>query len=181
MQIIGITGRKGSGKDTFAEAMINEGWTPLKFAGPLKEMLKVLLRSAAHTDNHIDRLVDGDWKEVPLDCLSGKTPRHAMQTLGTEWREMIGADLWTNILRQHLMSEPTGHFVVTDVRFAHEVTMLKDLGAKIVRIEGHGEANQLSAHASEQEIDNLPVDAVVHNNGSIADLHRVALNLAKGI
>jgi hypothetical protein len=51
-------------------------WRQVKFAGPLKSMCMALGLTEAHIEGHL--------KEVPCELLCGQTPRHAMQTLGTE-------------------------------------------------------------------------------------------------
>ena len=89
--LLGIHGKAGSGKSTAAQVLIDGGFKRVKFADPLKNML----RAIGLTDQHIE----GDLKEVPCDMLLGQTPRHAMQTLGTEWgRGCIGGEFWTCLL-----------------------------------------------------------------------------------
>jgi hypothetical protein len=64
----------------------HRGFARVRFAGPLKAMMAALGCTNAE--------IDGDRKEVPCDLLGGKSPRWAMQTLGTEWgRKLIGDDL----------------------------------------------------------------------------------------
>jgi hypothetical protein len=163
--IIGITGAKGSGKDTMAEAL---GFTNLKFAGPLKEMLRTLYRCAGVDEETIERKIEGDLKEVPCDILCGKTPRFAMQTLGTEWRDMIDRRLWTN-LWQTAVGNTVGPIVCTDVRFHHEVEALRDMGGHLVRVErpqnDHGDT-----HQSETEMLSIQVDTTFNNIGSVRQL-----------
>lgn len=118
------------------------------------------------------RQVDGDLKDVPSDYLCGKTPRYAMQTLGTEWGRMIlGEDVWTNImlLRARSRIEDGFSVVIDDVRFPDEVNALRLLGATIVRIVRPG-VDVPAEHASEAHVQSLPVDAVVVNDGSPEDL-----------
>ena len=92
--VIGITGHKGSGKDTAAEAVAAQGFTHVKLADALKAMLRKLLACQGADAEMIRRMIDGDLKEAPTPLLEGRTPRQAMQTLGTEWgRDRIGRDL----------------------------------------------------------------------------------------
>lgn len=135
--IIALIGAAGSGKTTVSRFLQSDfSYRRFRFAGKLKEMLHVLGLSW-------DQL-DGNQKEVPSDLLLGKTPRYAMQTLGTEWRDMIGTSLWTRALEEELINyinetgmpkegeEPTpALIVIDDCRFPHEVDMLKKLGAEI--------------------------------------------------
>lgn len=135
--IIAIIGAAGSGKTTVSRFLQQDFiFKRFRFAGKLKEMLHVLGLSW-------DQL-DGNKKETPSDLLFGKTPRYAMQTLGTEWRDMINPNLWTKVLEQELIEhinapgldkegeEPRPVLIVIDdCRFPHEVEMLKKLGAEI--------------------------------------------------
>jgi hypothetical protein len=185
MKLIGIAGRKGAGKDTFALPLYsNSLFKQVRFADPLKNMLRALLKDAGVDAQEIERMIEGDLKEVPSPIFLGKTPREAMQTLGTEWRNMIGATLWTNIAIERIKKYARGGthgVVITDVRFPHEVEVMKKLGGLVVRINGLVGANGFSNHASENQIDELPVDMDVFNFGSISDLHNVALGVSESV
>ena len=142
--IVGLMGYKGAGKTTAGAFLYRRGFTRERFAGPLKQMLRVLGLTESQ--------VDGDAKEVPLDLLCGKTPRHAMQTLGTEWRNMIGTDLWTNIwsnrVRGYLEINPTARIVADDLRFEHEAKAVLAVGGLLMEVVRPG-CERTSDHASE--------------------------------
>lgn len=128
-QLIGITGRAGSGKSTAADYLVSKGWTRVKMAGPLKAML----RAMGLTDRHIE----GDLKNKPCHMLCGQTPRHAMITLGTEWgRDMIGQSLWTDLAHLNIANAMArGPVVVDDIRFENEADVIRKLGGKVLKIE----------------------------------------------
>lgn len=158
--IIGLCGPIGAGKTTAASYLVERhGFTRVRFAGPLKAMLRALGLS--------ERQTDGDLKETPCELLGGRTPRHAMQKLGTEWgREMIHPDLWINAWK-HAASNHE-HIVADDVRFPNEVATIHALGGflfKVVRAGCDTSAN----HASEQHY--LSADWILLNNGTVAELH----------
>jgi len=160
-RIIGFCGLIGSGKTSAALHLVNaHNWRRLRFADPLKAALRAL----GCTDTEID----GDRKEVPSGLLCGHTPRHAMQTLGTEWgRDMIGPDFWENAWCVALARVPAGiSVVVDDVRFPSEARIIRNLSGLLVRVE----RPEVTAtdHISEQFT--LPVDVVVNNNGSLVEL-----------
>jgi energy-coupling factor transporter ATP-binding protein EcfA2 len=138
--IVAFIGPAGCGKSTAAAALIEQGYVRHRFAGPLKAMLRALGLTEAE--------VDGERKEKPCALLGGKTPREAMQSLGTDWgRKMITGDLW---LRAWLDTLPThGRIVVDDCRFPNEAAAIKSLGGVIVRVHrpGHSYSEE---HASEQ-------------------------------
>lgn len=172
--LIGVTGEKGSGKDTFAKGL--EGFVNLKMADPLKNMLRVLLEMAGIDADTTERMIEGDLKEIPCDALCGKTPRFAMQTLGTEWRDMIGKELWSNIWLYRLKG---GNIVCTDVRFLHEAAAVQDRGGIIVRVERPGLAGDGDTHVSETEMQGLIPDFVVVNSGSPEELQQAARGFIK--
>ena len=51
-KVIVLTGQAGSGKSTIAAQLATQGYTVVKFAGPLKDMLRAL----GLTDAEMDRL-----------------------------------------------------------------------------------------------------------------------------
>jgi hypothetical protein len=164
--LIGLIGKKGSGKDTAAEALEAFGFQNVKFAGALKAMLRTLLAYQGVDENTIGRMIDGDLKEVPTEYLAGKTPRFAMQTLGTEWgRELIGADFW---LDTAMKKASTGDTVITDCRFPNEVNAVHENGGTVIRIVAEGRTVFAETavgvdHASETLMDNLPADSLLVN------------------
>jgi hypothetical protein len=96
--IVGLSGLAGSGKSVVADALVRElGFTRVKFADPLKNMLRRMLADMGHTAEDIERHLEGDLKEVPMPEL-GVTPRHMMITLGTEWgRDLVHPEIWTRL------------------------------------------------------------------------------------
>jgi hypothetical protein len=164
-RVLGITGAIGSGKSTIRKHLVDKwGYMHSPFAGPLKEMLRVLGLTEAQ--------LNGAEKELPCELLCGCTPRHAMQKLGTEWRNTIGLELWTNIWLKNFQA---GHdyTVVDDVRFPHEVLALRNVGGKIIKVTrpGNDEKQAQSwkaTHASEQHA--LPFDHHIINDSDIDTL-----------
>lgn len=142
--IVALTGYAGSGKSTAAAHLVERhGFTLVKFAGPLKSMMRALGLGA--------REIEGDLKEVPCKLLGGKTPRHAMQTLGTEWgRNLICSNLWVNVamLGVYEVIDRGGRVVIDDCRFDNEALAVRLAGGRIVRIHRDG-VGPVNAHQSE--------------------------------
>lgn len=174
--IIGITGLKGSGKDTAAAALLATGeFVNIKFADALKNMLRTLL-SMTYDKETVERMIEGDLKETPCAALLGKTPRHAMQTLGTEWgRDQIGPSLWVDTTISRILNSDKS-VVVTDMRFENEFEALTKIGAKTVRVE-RGLVNT-DLHPSETYIAQMPVQHVINNRFSIDILRQSILEIA---
>jgi hypothetical protein len=157
--IIGLTGYAGSGKSTAAQHLVEKhGFTLVKFAGPLKQMMRCLGLG--------DREIEGELKEEPHPLLSGKTPRYAMQTLGTEWgRDLIGFGLWVDVAMASAATviDQGGRVVIDDCRFPNEAAAIKDAGGTVVNIRRPG-VGPVNGHASEQL---PPYDLEVFNTRSV--------------
>lgn len=153
-KLIGFSGFKGSGKDTAAAVLIERfGYDRRAFAGPLKNMLRTLLKCQGVDADHIERMIEGDLKELPSPYLGGRSPRHAMQTLGTQWgRELIGSAYWVEAWTRSLTTTP--RVVVTDVRFINEAETLERLGGSLIHIDRTGRIPN-DNHESEQHLSNL--------------------------
>ena len=171
MQVFGITGRKQHGKDTVTRELVLKGYELLRFADPLKNMLRAFYETMEVPSADIERRIEGDLKEVPCIYLNGKTPRHAMQTLGTEWgRGLIHEDLWVDSRMRRAAGR--SKVVISDVRFPNECATVKRLDGKIVRVDASKRVafNEFSNHLSETQIDALPADVEIDNNGTRFEL-----------
>lgn len=159
--IIGFSGKAGSGKSTAANFLANEHWfIKHKMAKPLKNMCRALGMS--------EEQIEGNLKEVPDPMLDGKTPRYVMQSLGTEWgRKLIGESLWTDAW---LATRPeNSDIVVDDIRFLNELTTVRSLGGKIIKIVRNLEETE-SEHESENALHDASFDDIIINDGTIAHL-----------
>lgn len=142
--VIGFAGLAGAGKSTAArELEAALGYHKLSFADPIRDMF----RAIGLTEEDL-----AERKEQPHPLLGGKTPRHAMQTLGTEWaRERMGEDFWIGIAaRRTFEALRTGGVVFDDVRFPDEADMIHDLGGLVIHVTKTGHVALPSGHASER-------------------------------
>jgi hypothetical protein len=165
--LIGLVGRRGSGKDFVAAVLLERGYANIKFAGGLKAMIATLLAYQGVDVETIERMIEGDLKEVPSNHLCGKTPRHAMQSLGTEWgRDLIGENLWVDATIAKLSTLPNA--VVTDCRFQNELEAIQAIGGTTIRINSVGDnINENDVHESETNVDLLRVDSEFYNDKRI--------------
>ncbi|WP_298357495.1 deoxynucleotide monophosphate kinase [Rhodoblastus sp.] len=174
-RLIGLCGAAGSGK-SFAAAHLEDAhdFNRLRFAAPLKKMLRALGLTEAE--------IEGERKEQPCGLLCGKTPRQAMQWLGTEWgRKLIGAEFWVNAwgeLADDLLANQCA-IAVEDVRFANEAAAIWKRGGLLVRIDRAG-AGSASAAGHESEALAFPYDLRLTNPGTPEDFRRLLDDLAKG-
>jgi hypothetical protein len=161
--VIALTGLAGSGKSTASKYLVEKhGYQLVKFAGPLKDMLRAIGLSEAQ--------IEGELKEEPCEWLQGATPRHAMQTLGTQWgRDCIGRSFWIElwVRRVNQIIAEAGRVVVDDCRFHNEADEVRKLGGVVWRLVGRG--GIAGSHESEAGCGRPDIE--IHNTREIADLH----------
>lgn len=146
--LIAFSGRAGAGKSTAAYYLAEgRGFTRMRIAGPLKAMLRAI--------GLTDREIDGDLKETPCARLNGRTPRYAMQTLGTEWgRAIMHPDLWIDLFTRDVreLLARGESVVVDDLRFPNEEAVIRKLGGVIVHVYERSGGPAVSVHESEAHV-----------------------------
>lgn len=182
--LVGFTGELGSGKDTAGEALLALGHTRFAFGDALKRMLQAIGLTHEHLHGTQQQ------KAEPIEWLDYEvTPRHMMQTLGTEWgRDLIHPQLWVMIMRRELLTHLVNHrlnAVVTDVRFENEAKMIRDLGGVIIHVQRPKPKKPWwqrlfsRTHRSERPPKVRQGDFVVQNTGTVEDLHRAVLAIVQ--
>lgn len=113
--------------------------------------------------------IEGALKETPLTVCNGKSARHMMQTLGTEWgRQRLGQNIWVDVALRRCST--LRRAVVTDVRFDNEAQAIRNNGGYVIEIIREGQPSGADAHASEMGVSPDLIDARVYNNSSIEEL-----------
>ena len=167
--LIGLVAKKGSGKDTMGDYMVkNYNFEKTHFADPLKEAVR-------HIFDLNDEQLYGNDKET-FDPRWNKTPRELFQIFGTDimrniMSPMLGLEnnLWVHRFRVWYEDKRDSNIVVADVRFPSEADEIRELGGILIRIDGNSKNEDY--HISEQLINEIPVDHIIENNGSIEEYH----------
>jgi len=176
--LIGITGRKRSGKDTIGNYLVNNhGFVRVAFADALKDACQIIFGLTSEQ-------VYGDLKEIK-DKYWDYEPRELLQIVGTDlFREAlpnklkkIGPDIWIRSVDRkikQLMESGYKRFVITDIRFPNELEFIKNNNGISWKVTRKSVIPQdlSSVHASEREIDNLNCDIVFENEQTIVELLR---------
>lgn len=151
LEVIGLSGKAGSGKDFLATQVLIPfyGYKQYALAWPLKALAYARL---------------GDMPYNDVYKIKPPAVRKMLQQLGTEGgRDVYGDDYWTNQAYAWMRTlAETGYgnkFVITDVRFPNEAEFVRSLGGKVIRLEfGPGRHSVLSGeaaqHVSETALDN---------------------------
>jgi hypothetical protein len=173
-QLVAFAGEAHHGKSASADFLIAQhGFERVSFADPIKEMLMTLGLSRA-------QLYDPKQKELPCVKLRGKTPRQAMQTLGTDWgRQMIYDDLWVDAAcrKMEQMMAKGCRLVIDDLRFDNEAEAVHRLGGKIFHVARPGLKKKVSLwarwriHASERGVSAKHIDLYLVNDTTLSELY----------
>lgn len=200
LPLIGITGKRGAGKDTLAALIVQDRrYHRAALADSLKNAVQAiygLTHAQVHGTIQDKETVDPRW---------GLTPRYILQKFGTDVARSIHEETWTrSLLDVHFVEEekrrgvvkgggmapacvagPLG-WVVPDVRFVNEADAIRRHGGIVVRVirPGTGALDAAGQHASETEMDRIVADIEVVNDGAPEDMRArvdeiVALATAK--
>ena len=177
--IIGLLGKKGSGKDTVADYLVSKyGFTKYAFADKIRDILKILFN---FTDD--DFLPENKEKIINEWNVS---PRKALQLIGTEFgQEFIpthmseimddsnsSKDFWVKHFLIWYKQNLDKNIVISDVRFEHECNILNSLDSKIWKLVRETTIYGTESHILEEGIDTIKsIDNIIYNNLGIAELH----------
>ena len=166
--ILALTGLAGCGKSTAAAYLAeHHGFARIRFAGPLKAMLRAYLAEVGAEPDTIEAMIEGGLKELPNAFLSGRSPRYAMQQLGTAYgRDLMHPEFWVEawgLAVVAAMERGAWGVVVEDCRFENEVEAVRALGGRVLRIERPGLVPLEGGHASEGRA--LAHDGIILNDG----------------
>ena len=167
MNIIGISGKKGSGKDTFAKLLQKQL--------ELSTCKSVRIDSFAANLKYCCALISGqpdylfynqDMKDRKA-CFLNFTNRELMQKFGDLTRS-LDKDIWIkSLFNKYLyLDNPPEYLIVSDVRFKNEAEHIKKLDGILIRIES--DRVKEDNHISEIELDNYSkFDLEISNNKSL--------------
>lgn len=168
LTVVGITGKKFSGKSTFAREFVANHPFPLRlaFADPLRSVALAVFGSEYRTHEEKD-CVDAFWQDRLGDDWS--TGRKILQRLGTEvFRDTVSKHLWVDVFERRLVpiieKVEAGHdkpvIVIDDVRYEEEAECVLAMGGVIVELINPSSPYTKDNHASEK---GLPPEMIAHS------------------
>lgn len=194
--IIGLVGKAGSGKDTFAGLMMqreHQKWNQTAFAFILKSLCRDIFSLSE------EQLYGSTEAKEAVDPRWGVSAREIMQKMGTEVGRQGRFDtfgtgllehrirhafeeaglvphenLWVDSTIQHMTLSRGTHWLVTDCRFLNEAEALRNNSGIIVRIRRPADSSSeaYAGHESETEQDRIQADSEILNYGTLDDLRR---------
>jgi hypothetical protein len=179
VHLIGLSGRRGSGKDTVAQLLQQlqpeRNWHIRSFGDAIKSV------SATLAGEDVAPYYSQEGKAELLPVF-GRTRGEMLQQVGQALR-VWEPNIWVNAFFSRL---PENAFVlVPDVRYASEADPIRARGGLMLRVEGdplrqRGDGTRDDNHPSETSMDDYPhFAATIHNTGSMEDLERQVRELLK--
>jgi len=165
VDLIGVSGKKRSGKDTFANRLTEEGYKKYSLADPMKEAAKTIF---GWSDRHM-----GGEKKEKVDSFWDVTPREVLQKMGTDmFRDTFGTDIWLKSMERKINTYLPRNVVVPDLRFPNEVAWVRRHGGQVIRIDASERLSNDDEHASETALDEYNgYDYIIPNNGTIREFY----------
>lgn len=168
MKIIALTGPKGSGKDTVG-MLIKDMYPHLNpstiaFADPIKKTINHIFNLSDQSDYTYDRLKRATLKLKDEEEHYSIEGRRLVREIGMLMRS-YDEKQFTNYVVEQIQSKPDNLWVVTDLRFDNEYIVLKNLGAKVVKILRP--SYNYDGHITERGFDNHLVDSMLMNDSDL--------------
>lgn len=182
MKLIGIAGKKRSGKDTFATmlGLITPGVKTYAFGNRMKEICSAVYGVPMRVFH------DQSLKESPVSGW-GSTPREMMTGMDRVIKDSLGEDFFVRAVSSQIQTLTVAELhstvaVVTDVRFPVEADWIVKSGGIIVEvIRPEVEAENQLNHASEAGIPKSFISKTINNTGTLAYLFSQAEAISKDI
>lgn len=157
MNLIGVTGLAGAGKDTVGQYLVQEyNFKRMAFADKLKEFCEQI-------DPDCKRMVNKfGWDNAK------RLPRYRelQQSVGHGAREVFGENFWISQVMNNLHENT----VITDVRYKNEFDAVRDAGGYVIRVF-RPELQPVNNHITEVGHLSLPVDYTIINDDDIYGLY----------
>ncbi|WDS51661.1 deoxynucleoside monophosphate kinase [Microbacterium phage Barnstormer] len=209
-ELIGLIGKKRTGKNHAARLLARFGYEEAAFADPLRDLASAINPIVGHrTEECWDYGYGGELVRVgdeviPVyynDAIAAYGYERAkevfpgfrefLQRLGTEGirntlgdkyglRELLGDDVWI-VLAEKRIDAADKPLVFTDVRFPNEAALIARKGGTTVRIVRPELPASEDEHASETALDDYATDVELINPGTAMEYSQAVDNLIDAI
>ena len=169
--IIGLAGKKQSGKNTVATLLQDKfgvggktGFHSAGFADSLRE-LAIEVNPTFPEGSYVDLVSELGYEEAKkIDNV-----RKFLQNLGVGVRRVLGEDTWVNKFWKE--NGDKVNLAVTDVRFENESKSISNKGGVVIEVVNSRSGSD-DEHVSEQPLPRELISGYMHNEGSIEDLRK---------
>lgn len=170
-RIVAITGKRGHGKTTAAQALEQQGWRHINYGDPLRKVVHLVYGLS------YEEMLDPILKEKELRRWPYLSPRAILQQVGTEMFRDYLDDTWVKAFEREC--EQYSHVVCSDLRFLNEAASLRAMKATIIRVENPRKPmrDAASLHRSEREMDEIVVDWTVVNDQTVKRLQDAIVDI----
>jgi hypothetical protein len=201
--VIAVSGKLGSGKDSFADIAVESfGFKKISLAGLLKEEVREFLNKygISFSENNLygsqadkEELISfpesfdfGNFVEenpfLERKCRD-ITFRYLLQLWGTEYRRKIDDDYWINAFDKESLKYDK--VICSDLRFKNEFRYFKSIGAPCIRIyRPTSFTSNTSDHISEIDLDDIDINEwshFIHNSASLDDYKKTCNDVLTSI
>ncbi len=197
--IIGISGRKQSGKDTVAKMLQYLSLSDYSIARTrqltFEKWLELERANSLQIFKDYNKYDTSDWSIVRFadrvkDLVCALTNCTRLQLEDEEFKnkpilydytprqllQLVGTDFGRNIINKDIWVDLTlfnykddSYWIMPDVRFRNEAIAIKNLGGVVIRIDR--ESDSYDIHESEVDmVDYTSFDYVIDNDGTLDDL-----------
>ncbi len=139
-KLVAINGTIGSGKDTFSQVFIDNGFYRVSFAETLKDAVAAIFgwdREMLEGTTDEARKI----REQPDEYWSSKlgrdvTPRWVLQNLGTDvLRRHFHDNIWVFSAENKIRNLPHDRVIITDCRFPNELKMIRENNGTVIEVQ----------------------------------------------
>lgn len=155
MRVISFTGKKGHGKSTACDKLIEmygDRVVRINFKDALVATMKEKMSGVLEDlSSHYGMTIEQLFQEKP------PVMRRVMQFVGTEIYRELDSNYWVNRWKDSVKEyEGTDKIIVTDdVRFNNEFDAVVELGGSVTRVVANNKPKSHDQHPSETEMDSF--------------------------
>lgn len=192
-QLIILSGKAGSGKDTVADILVNLFHNKKIKRIALADRVKIISREFIHlfTGTYLpleyfyDQIEkEKERPELGFLWINNKkyifTIRLALISIGTDiLRNYYDDKIWLNYIKDNVLNQDYDILIITDGRMPNEIEYLRNINnhkttiIKIIRNHENSKLDVVKNHASEKDINNLYSDIIIENNGTLKNLENM--------
>ncbi|QXO12445.1 hypothetical protein pEaSNUABM49_00199 [Erwinia phage pEa_SNUABM_49] len=138
--IVAINGTIGSGKDTFAQIFVENGFHRVSYAESLKDAVsyifgwdREMLEGSTPESRIIREQPDEYWSRV---LEREVTPRWVLQNFGTDvCRRFFHDNIWVFSLEHKIRNMDYDKIIISDCRFPNELKMIRENNGIIIEVQ----------------------------------------------